>query len=56
MVVGKKKQKPQKKGKGMKKGGKLVCGQCGLVVTVDEACGCVDVCDLICCGKAMKQK
>lgn len=26
-----------------------VCGVCGLAVTVDEACGCVDFCDIICC-------
>jgi hypothetical protein len=29
---------------------------CGLAVTVDEVCGCVDVCDIICCGKPMKPK
>ncbi|MFC1862307.1 hypothetical protein ACFLT4_01030 [Chloroflexota bacterium] len=27
-----------------------VCGVCGLAITVDEACGCVDFCDIICCG------
>ena len=32
------------------------CGVCGLAVTVDEVCGCVDVCDIICCGKPMKPK
>jgi hypothetical protein len=42
--------------KAMKKGDKWVCGQCGLVVTVDEACGCVDMCDIMCCGEPMKQK
>jgi rubrerythrin len=56
MVFGKKKQKAEKKGKGMKKGDKWVCSQCGLVVTVDETCGCVETCDIMCCGKAMKQK
>jgi len=30
------------------------CEVCGLVVTVDEACGCVDVCEIICCGEPMK--
>jgi hypothetical protein len=56
MAFGKKKQKAEKKGKSMKKSEKWVCGECGLVVTVDETCGCVDVCDIMCCGKAMKQK
>ena len=36
------------------KGDAYVCGVCGLAVTVDETCGCVDVCDIICCGKPMK--
>ena len=48
-------KKPASK-KAMKKDDKLVCQQCGLVVTVDDACGCVDVCDLICCGIEMKRK
>ena len=34
---------------------KLKCDVCGLVVSVDELCGCVDVCDLICCGEQMKE-
>jgi len=38
------------------KGDAYVCGVCGLAVTVDETCGCVDVCDIICCGKLMKPK
>lgn len=42
--------------KQVKKNDKLTCSVCGLVVTVDEVCGCVDVCDLICCGKEMKRK
>jgi predicted RNA-binding protein with PUA domain len=33
-----------------------VCEACGLVVSVDEVCGCVDVCDIICCGQPMKRK
>ena len=32
------------------------CNVCGLVVTVDETCGCTEACDIICCGKAMKPK
>ncbi len=38
------------------KGDSYVCGLCGLAVTVDEACGCVDVCSITCCGKPMKKK
>ncbi|MGQ9645132.1 MAG: hypothetical protein ACUVWO_01165 [Thermodesulfobacteriota bacterium] len=40
--------------KGVKKGDVYKCGVCGLAVTVDEACGCVDMCDIICCEKQMK--
>lgn len=42
--------------KKIKKGDKYQCSVCGLVVTVDEACGCVDTCDIICCEKQMKAK
>jgi len=35
------------------KGDAYVCEVCGLAVSVDETCGCVDVCDIICCGKPM---
>jgi rubrerythrin len=38
------------------KGDTYVCGVCGLAVTVDETCGCVDFCDIICCGKQMKPR
>ena len=38
------------------KGESYECEVCGLVVSVDEACGCVDACDIICCGKPMKEK
>ena len=37
-----------------KKGAKYKCEECGLVVVVDEACGC-SPCDLICCGAPMKE-
>ncbi|WXG44056.1 MAG: hypothetical protein WED04_08495 [Promethearchaeati archaeon SRVP18_Atabeyarchaeia-1] len=37
-----------------KKGQKFKCGQCGLVVMVDEACGCSQ-CDLVCCSQPMKE-
>jgi hypothetical protein len=39
-----------------KEGDAYVCGVCGLAVTVDEECGCVDACDIICCDKPMKRK
>jgi rubrerythrin len=42
--------------KAVAKGDSYVCEVCGLAVTVDEACGCVDVCDIICCGQPMKPK
>jgi len=32
------------------------CKVCGLVVSVIDDCGCVEVCDLICCEKPMKPK
>jgi hypothetical protein len=37
-----------------KKGTKYKCEECGLVVVVDETCGC-SPCDLICCGTQMKE-
>ncbi len=42
--------------KGVKKGDAYKCSVCGLVVSVDQVCGCVDTCDLICCEKSMKSK
>jgi hypothetical protein len=42
--------------KAAKKGDVYKCGVCGLAVTVDEVCGCVDTCDIICCEKQMKPK
>ena len=50
-----KKSTPTKK-KVVKKGSKFACRTCGLVVSVDEVCGCVEACDIICCGEQMKQK
>ena len=38
------------------KGTSYGCDVCGLVVSVDEDCGCVDVCDIICCERQMKPK
>jgi hypothetical protein len=42
--------------KGVKKGDAYQCTVCGLAVTVDEVCGCIDACDIICCEKQMKSK
>lgn len=40
----------------LRKKQKLICSECGLILSVDEVCGCVDYCDVICCGKQMKFK
>jgi hypothetical protein len=40
--------------KAVRKGDVYKCGVCGLAVTVDEVCGCVDACDIICCEEPMK--
>jgi len=37
-----------------RKGTKYECGECGVVMVVDKACGC-EPCDLICCGVPMKK-
>ncbi len=42
--------------KRVKKGDVYECSVCGLAVRVDEACGCVDACDIICCEKPMRPK
>ena len=41
--------------KRVSKGESYACEVCGLVVTVDEACGCADICDIVCCGQPMKE-
>ena len=47
--------KKARAGKSAKKqGDKYICGVCGMSIVVDEACGCVDTHDIICCGTAMK--
>jgi len=58
MAVKKAAKKPVKKAakKAVKKGEKYSCSVCGLAVTVDEVCGCVDACDIICCERQMKPK
>ena len=38
------------------RGDTYVCGVCGLAVVIDETCGCIDFCDIICCEKQMKPK
>ncbi len=55
-VAAKKKVAVAKKPAKTSKGDAYECGVCGLLVTVDETCGCADVCDIICCGKPMKVK
>lgn len=39
-----------------KKGSRYSCSACGLMITVDNICGCVDACDIVCCGTEMKPK
>jgi len=51
------KKAPVKKGAvNPKKGQGYECAVCGLAITIDEDCGCVDACDIICCGKPMKPR
>ena len=53
-----KKAAPVKKAPAKKKtakGDAYACEVCGLAVTVDEDCGCVEICDIICCGEPMKE-
>jgi hypothetical protein len=40
----------------VKAGDQYKCSVCGLVVSVDETCGCVKTCDILCCGTQMKKK
>lgn len=57
MAVKKPAKKAVKKGvRRVNKGDAYKCSVCGLAVTVDEVCGCVDTCDIICCEKPMKPK
>lgn len=39
---------------GKKKGDKYKCEECGLVMVVENTCGC-SPCDLICCEAPMKE-
>jgi hypothetical protein len=36
-----------------KKGEKYKCEDCGLVVLVEDPCGC-ESCEIVCCGEPMK--
>ncbi len=36
-----------------KKGEKYKCDECGMVIVVEDACGCEE-CDVVCCGAPMK--
>ena len=40
----------------VKAGDQYKCSVCGLVVSVDETCGCVQKCDIVCCDTPMKKK
>jgi hypothetical protein len=42
--------------KRVRKGSKYSCRVCGLAVKIDEVCGCVDMCDIVCCDTQMKPK
>jgi hypothetical protein len=33
---------------------KYECEDCGLVVLVENPCGCDETCELVCCGEPMK--
>ncbi|NLI30338.1 MAG: hypothetical protein GX423_09695 [Nitrospiraceae bacterium] len=46
--------KPAAKATAGVKGNKYSCKTCGLVVTVDKACGCVEMFEIVCCGAPMK--
>jgi hypothetical protein len=43
------------KAKKVTRGTQLYCDVCGLVVSVDEPCGC-NACDIICCGTEMQAR
>jgi hypothetical protein len=48
------KRSSPRKQKDLTIGSRYGCDVCGLSVSVDEICGCVDFCDIICCGEQMK--
>jgi hypothetical protein len=38
-----------------KKGAKYKCEECGLIIVIDEPCGCEPACNLMCCETPMKE-
>ncbi|HUT75128.1 MAG TPA: hypothetical protein VM221_09900 [Armatimonadota bacterium] len=46
---------PATRTKSPQKGDQLECELCGLSVVVDEACGCAEVHELICCAQPMRK-
>lgn len=38
------------------KGDGYSCEVCGLAVTIDEQCGCIEAHDIICCGEPMTKR
>ncbi len=40
----------------MNVGDTYACSTCGLTLTIDDVCSCVDACDIICCEGPMKKK
>jgi len=43
----------------IKVGDKFYCADddgCGMEVQVTSVCGCIDECDLVCCGKQMEKR
>lgn len=38
----------------MAKGDRYECDECGMIVLVEDACGC-SACDLVCCSVPMKK-
>ncbi|MDD4858928.1 MAG: hypothetical protein PHR56_01805 [Dehalococcoidales bacterium] len=38
------------------KGDGYECEVCGLAVTIDEVCDCIETCDIICYGEPMKAR
>ena len=50
------KTKSKATGSKMKKGSKYQCSVCGVAVTVDEVCGCVEEHNIVCCDKPMRPK
>ena len=51
------KKTPAKGGpKKVRRGDRYSCEVCGVVVSVDEVCGCAEAHEIICCGQAMTAK